>query len=500
MINHKLGFLILSLLISSLFWSCMDLEEAPFGILTPDNFLQTEDELLAAVIPVYAGLRQYSNVAPYSLLQELSSDQIVIPMRSGWDSDGTLLKLQRHDWTSTDSPINNAWKDAYDGIRRANSALDLLHQSNSELELLPILMAEVRLLRAFYYWWLLDLFGGVPIITDATAYLDNPPQQSTRQEVFDFIVEEINAALPDLQESPSHSGRVSKGAANTLLATVYLNAEGYTGTAMWNECVEACDAVINSGNYDLLSNFNDIFALGNEGPGNVENIFLVEYLPQKDVGFVRQMATLHYSQLPQSPWNGLAVLADFYNKYDTADVRLTQLLVGPQLVLGGPNAGQEAYDRNGNSLIFSVEIPSLYSAYEGSGVRILKWPVDPNQVGPNSGNDFAIFRYSHVLLTKAEALYNLGSAGEALNLVNQVRERAFEPDKPLTSITIDDILDERGYEFLWEGFRRQDLIRTGHFLEAWTLKEPSDGPHRELFPIPQTQLDANPNLIQNPGY
>jgi hypothetical protein len=94
----------------------------------------------------------------------------------------------------------------------------------------------------------------------------------------------------------------------------------------------------------------------------------------------------------------------------------------------------------------------------------------------------------------------LGSTGEALNLVNQVRERAFEPDKPLTSITIDDILDERGYEFVWEGFRRQDLIRTGHFLEAWTLKEPSDGPHRKLFPIPQTQLDANPNLIQNPGY
>jgi hypothetical protein len=169
-------------------------------------------------------------------------------------------------------------------------------------------------------------------------------------------------------------------------------------------------------------------------------------------------------------------------------------------VLGGPNAGQPAFDRLGNRLIFTVESP-LIGATEGNGVRILKWPVDSLARGPNSGNDYAIFRYSHILLAKAEAQFMLGNILDALNLVNQVRKRAFNPDKPITitNITLDDILAERGFELLWEGFRRQDLIRTGHFSDAWTLK-PASPEYRKIFPIPQIQLDANPNLKQNDGY
>lgn len=503
--NHKLRFLMPFLLISLLFWSCTNLEENPVGVLTPDDFLKTEAELLAAVIPVYASLRDNSNTASYPNLQELTSDEMAFPQRGGV----LFGRLQAHTWTPYNGTVDRAWTDAYRGIARANATLDLLAQSTSESALIPIFMAEVRFLRAFYYWWLVDLFGGVPIVTAATADSDNPPQQNTRQEVFDFSVAEITAALPDLEESfgADNYGRVTKGAAHALLATLYLNAEVYTGTPMWNECVQACDAVINSGRYDLLPNYPDVFALDNEGPGNMENIFVVGHLPEGVVGFTRQMATLHYNQLPQTPWNGFAVLADFYNKFDTTDVRFNQLLVGPQLVLAGPNAGQQAFERQGDSLIFTVEFP-LSGAAEGSGVRILKWPVDPNQSGGNSGNDLAIFRYAHILLTKAEALNEMmGPNQESIDLINQVRERAFEPDKPIaladfgsTQALRDRILDERGFELLWESFRRQDLIRTGHFLEAWTLKEASDGPHRKLFPIPRRQLDANPNLVQNPGY
>lgn len=506
--NHKLRFLMPFLLISLLFWSCTNLEENTVGVVTPDDFLKTEAGLLAAVIPVYASLRQYSDMAPYSWLQEITSDELCFLQRG--DSDHDRVPLQIHTWEPTDDMINRAWREVYRGIARANATLDLLAQSTNESALIPIFMAEVRFLRAFYYWWLVDLFGGVPIVTAATTDPDNPPQQNTRQEVFDFIVQEINAALPDLEESfgAGNHGRVTQGAAHALLATLYLNAEVYTGTARWNECVEACDAVINSGRYDLLPNYLDVFALDNEGPGNIENIFVVGHLAQDGVGFIRQMATLHFNQLPQHPWNGFAVLADFYYKYDTTDVRFSQLLVGPQIILAGPNAGEQATDRQGNPLIYTVEIPSLRCAPEGSGVRILKWPVDPNQSGPNSGNDLAIFRYSHILLTKAEALNEIMSPNlESIGLINQVRERAFEPDKPIaladfgsTQALRDRILDERGFELLWEAFRRQDLIRTGHFLEAWTLKEASDGPHRKLFPIPQRQLDANPNLVQNPGY
>ena len=119
--------------------------------------------------------------------------------------------------------------------------------------------------------------------------------------------------------------------------------------------------------------------------------------------------------------------------------------------------------------------------------------------GGDAGNDYAIFRYSHILLAKAEAQLMSGNSGGALALVNEVRARNFDPAKPLSSVTRDDIFNERGYELLWEGFRRQDQIRTGHYLEAWANKDVSED-FRKLFPIPQTQMDANPELVQNTGY
>ncbi|MGH7456590.1 MAG: RagB/SusD family nutrient uptake outer membrane protein, partial [bacterium] len=172
----------------------------------------------------------------------------------------------------------------------------------------------------------------------------------------------------------------------------------------------------------------------------------------------------------------------------------------------GPNAGQPALDRQLNQLVFTVNSP-IFNATEGNGVRILKWSVDPNQSGGDAGNDFAIFRYSHILLAKAEALNELGNLGDAIALINQVRERCLDPDKPITRVDFntkeklrDRILDERGFELLWENFRRQDQIRTGHFLDARTHKPDVSPAYRKLYPIPQIQLDANPNLRQNPGY
>ncbi|MGH7451429.1 MAG: RagB/SusD family nutrient uptake outer membrane protein, partial [bacterium] len=141
--------------------------------------------------------------------------------------------------------------------------------------------------------------------------------------MFDFVVKEINEALPNLKSSHSSEdyGRVTKGAANALLATVYLNASVYTSTPKWSECVQACDAITNSGMYRLLPTYKEVFQLANEGPGNPESIWVVGHRAQGGVGFNRFMATLHYNQLPQNPWNGFSVVADFYNKFDTSDAR-----------------------------------------------------------------------------------------------------------------------------------------------------------------------------------
>ncbi len=507
--KRKLHVLLPLLLLALLFVSCTNLDETPLSAVTPENFYQTEAELVSAVMPVYASLRNYSWDG-YMFLQEHSSDEIFVPQRGGdWGDGGIWRDLHDHKWTPTHGFVNEAWLHAYRGIARANSVLENLAQSSSQSPLKPIFTAEVRVLRAFYYWWLVDLYGGVPIVTAATTDPKSPPQPNSRLEGFNFIVREITEARPNLQVSHSSAnhGRVTQGAADALLTTIYLNGEVYTGAPKWNECVQACDAVINSGMYNLLATYADVFKLANEGPSNSETIWVVGHKPLDGVGFFRFMATLHYNQLPQNPWNGFSVLADFYSKYDTDDDRFDHMLVGPQFVLGGPNAGNPAFDRQGNRLVFTPESP-IVGASEGNGVRILKWSVDPAQNGGNAGNDLGIFRYSHILLAKAEALNELnGPNQESIDLINRVRARCFEPDKPIALANFstkqalrDRLLDERGFELLWESFRRQDLIRTGHFLEAWTLKTASDGPHRKIYPIPQTQLDANPNLRQNPGY
>ena len=335
--------------------------------------------------------------------------------------DGNVWKdLHRHEWRPTLGFVNNGWVRLYGGIARANSVLDELSKAE-QTTLVTTFISEAQVLRAYFYFHLMDLYGGVPIVTDAFSDPDNPPSQNTRQEVFNFVVSEINAALPNLEEDTfgaGNWGRVNQNAARAILATVYLNAEVYTGTARWSECVAACDAIINSGLHSLNSDYFATFNPTNEGPGNAELIWVVGHANQDGVGFVRQQASLHYNQLPWTPWNGFSVVADFYNRYDPDDLRLNQFLVGPQQWLAGPDIGQPTTDRNGIPLSFTVAINDLNSATENEGPRVIKWPVDPNATNQNQGNDFAIFRYSGILLTKAEALHRQGDAGGATTLIN----------------------------------------------------------------------------------
>jgi hypothetical protein len=500
MIKHLFRFILAFVSLGLLFWSCTDLEEDPKSSVTADDFYKTESELVAAVVPVYNALNNFTWEAPM-FLQEVSTDELIIPQRGGdWGDNNVWKDLHRHEWKPTLGFVNDAWVRLYGGVARANNVLDELSRAE-QTALVTLFISETRVIRAFFYFHLMDLYGGVPIVTAAFTDPENPPAQNTRQQVYDFVVSEINEALPNLEDSfgAGDWGRVSKNAARAILATVYLNAEVYTGSARWSECEAACDAIINSGLHSLNSDYFATFSPTNEGPGNAELIWVVGHANQDGVGFFRHMATLHYNQLPWTPWNGFSVVSDFYNRYDPDDLRLNQFLVGQQVWLAGPKIGQETTDRNGAPLIFTVTINDLNNANEQEGVRVNKWPVDPNATNNNAGNDFALFRYSGILLTKAEALLMQGDAGGALALVNQVRARAFEPDEPLAAVTRDDILNERGFELFWENFRRQDLIRTGHFQDSWSFKT-DNNPIRNLYPIPQAQLDANPNLHQNPGY
>jgi starch-binding outer membrane protein, SusD/RagB family len=388
----------------------------------------------------------------------------------------------------------------------------------------PGIVAELRVLRALYYYALQDMFGGVPIVCPETT---NPichgiqietRERNTRAEVFNFIEAELIAARPDLPDtwSASMNGRLTKGAVDALLASLYLNAEVFTGTvttaglqkgtAHWQDAVTVSDRLLNSPNYALATDWRSNFRADN---GNSkENILTVKYLNQPGLGLHFVMESLHYNQYSgaQTPWNGFSTIADTYNAFDPADQRRQIFLAGPQI---NQATGLPAKDRAGNPLVFDPNIPNDAQTGEGNGVRILKWPVDPAHLDQENSNDYAMFRLAEIYLIKAEALNELSAANgpAAMALVNQVRARVFSPPKPLATPPTqqgvrDAILNERLFELTAEAKRRQDLIRMGQFQRPWLFKSTASltQPYRVLMPIPLTQLGTNPKLVQNAGY
>ena len=521
------GFLSLVLLAPLAFTlqGCTNLEEETFGVITPDQFFRTEEEIIAALAPVYAQLR--SLMWNYHNISQHTSDETLVPTRgTDWDDGGHWRQLHQHNWDALTVDWNGAWVDAFTGVARANVVLDNL--AAVDVPNKTAIEAELRFLRAFFYYTLMDLFGGVPIVTDPTVDPDNPPGRETRAAVFQFIESELQAARGSLPASwdASNDGRATQGAVDALLAKIYLNAEVFTGTvsaagltpgsARWQDAINAADAVINSGQYSLANNFFDNFRVDNHT--SPEIIFAVGHLGRSDLGLTFIMRGLHYNQIPETPWNGFATLAETFNQFSDTDQRKNIFLIGPQL--SGPNegcVGNECFatgdplqDRVGNPLDFTTGYfrpdgtpvtGDPINVNETSGVRVLKWEIDPDRVDGDNGNNYAFFRLAEMYLIKAEALHRLGQTEDAVAQINIVRERVFDPDEPVTSAGDfnETILQERLFELMWEATRRQDLIRFGKFANTWEFKANTE-PFRMLGPIPQVQIDANPNLAQNPGY
>lgn len=497
---------------------CTDLEETPTSAITPDNFFRTEEEVLGGLASVYAQLRSMlPGHGDYYNVIEVSSDEMIVPTRgSDWFDQGRWLELHRHTWAANSpsglADMNGAWAAPYAGITRANVVLEALEKVTVADQ--AVVEAELRALRAFYYYLLNDLFGGVPIVETTEI---EARSRNTRKEVFDFVEKELNEArqaLPDRWDAPSH-GRMTKGAIDAILASMYLNAgvfardDGVSATA-YNSCtavqvggqnacqaaIAAADRILNSGVYSLASTWRSNFTADNQQ--SPENILVAKLIAEDGLGMRILQTTLHYNQFTPSPWNGFSTLAETYYAFDQDDQRRQlSFLVGPQVNL---ETGQAVTDRPGNPLVFTPEIANAEQATEAEGARIGKWPHDPNHVGPDNGNDFAYFRLAEIYLIKAEALNELSpGSGQALQLLNTLRERVFAPDEDLGSIDRDVILRERLFELVFEAKRRQDQIRHGKFTQAWAFKGQS-GAHRILMSIPQQQLDANPLLTQNPGY
>jgi tetratricopeptide (TPR) repeat protein len=480
--------------------ACTDLDEVLYDKLSADTFFQNEEEIKAGVANVYRGMFNATHLWYTIQLQEITTDHAEVPTRTngGWYDGGSYILATTHTWDATYNVCNTIYGTIYRNIASTNYLLETLEIAQESFENLEQAISEVRAIRAYHYLQLCDLFGNVPLVTVAKLDQQNLPTNNSRKEIFDFVEAELLEAIEFLPSGneinrSEYYPRITKEAAWAILAKLYLNAEVYSGTARWQDCIDACDQVINSGVYQLTPSIWDSFVPENH---NSPEIILAISLhnengPYNDINQrgLHPLLKEKYD-LPYVPWGGIRVGKDHYKIYDDDDFRKSLILSGDQ------------YSSSGEFLFTILPLQSIYNADPDEGLISIKYKPDQQQIGISARNDNVLLRYADILLSKAEALFRTGETTESLNLVNQVRARNFSPEKPLTELTLDKILEERSREFLWECKYRTDLIRFGKFLSStYQFKpEPTTESFRTIFPIPQSQIQSNPNLEQNPGY
>lgn len=492
--------------------SCTDLDPKLYSELTPETKFTSEDASLGTLLQNYGNLDRYVNDAIWPM-QELTSATSVAPAKFGpWDDGGVWAQLHRHQWQSTFFVFNNAWDMGFSGVAGCNRTIDQLTIIGGE----EAAIAEIRGLRAVFYWLMIDLFGDVPLETSFVNGKPNPSRTS-RAEVYDFIVSELNelidSGLLSDDNGGAYYGRMNKWSALALLTKVYLNAGTYSGTPQWSLAAETAKKIIDEGPFALEADYFSNFDIDNRP--SQENIFVIPYdkFDANGANFNMHMRTLHplnqqTYNFTDGPWNGFTALEEFYNSYDGTDKRKDMFIVGQQYTASGaplndPNGAIEVdsdgdKDPDGPPLIFTPFINELTpKAFSQSGARIGKFEIESG-ISISAQNDFPVFRFADVLLMRAEALWRMnGSNAESVELIRQIRERAgLAIIDPLTE---DALYEEILRELAFEAHARPTMIRFGTFDDArW--EKPASDQTKLIFPIPEPQRNGNPNLGQNPGY
>lgn len=487
--KYKFKVLAVGIAVSISTQSCTDLTE-PVNDRIPDGqFLQTDAQVAAALGPAYSGLRGITD--NWFNPSEATTDELIVPTRGGdWYDNGDWLAYSRHTWTSQHGPINGIWGYIFSGVSKVNQLIPITSSN-------PTAKAELRAIRAFYYFMAIDTFGNVPISIEGSTDASTQP----RAKVYEFIESELLAAMPDLLPGKVYS-RMTQDAARMILAKLYINAGVYKGAPEWQKALDAANLVISSkNNYTLASSTLANFITQNtKSPESIWNIPYDSFLAG---GMNFQMRTLHYANqqtfdLTNAPWNGFCTLADFYNSFESTDLRKNMWLEGQQYA----SSGAMLYDAKNQPLKFVADfnkdqMSDADPEFQVAGIRSQKYEIQRNNPKGDQDNDFVVFRLADAIMLKSEALFRLGKSAEALVELNKIRTRSGVA--PLTTISAEIILAERGREFAWEGWRRNDMIRFGVFNKERKFMKNLD-PNKNLFPIPQPRIDSNPLLKQNPGY
>ncbi|KQS34381.1 RagB/SusD family nutrient uptake outer membrane protein [Dyadobacter sp. Leaf189] len=544
--------------------ACTNLQEEVLDE-TLSNKLSPQDEANGLIAPVYALLPNLFLHTNYFALQEISTDEAILPYRGGtdWGDNGIYLALHQHNTTATDPNVNNTWNQLVQSISRSITAITSYKQSTDPSA--AIYLAEARAMRAYYNMVLLDMFGIVFVKEDPGT----PSTIIRGEEAVKYIESELLAAEPLLKpKSAVGPGRLNQAAAWSLLARLYLNAGVYRNRYApaiefrnedLDKVIQYTDKVIASGQAKLSADYFSIF--GNNNHTNEELIFAVDQ--REDLNGHNRMAYFSISgdQFPLAEFpaangtDGPGITSDFYqswvqaygavdpsrdprfykqnmsiytNAADTcvndADYKINRgILRGQQFGAlrvngaflrcpdGRLKVGKLTYlTRNRPDLPVSfselINFSAVGSNYN-TGYRVAKYEFSSkSNTGRNKGEaDIVIVRLADVYLMRAEAKLRKGDAASALTDVNLVRASRTATLAPpaLTSMNLDLLFRERGFEFYWEMLRRTDMIRFGKYEGKWAEKTNSDV-RKRIFPIPQTAIDGASNLpgylVQNEGY
>ncbi len=488
--------------------SCTKLDEKFYSDIPLNDFFHTEKDVLMNAGRAYTKLQHYTEEFSLWSLNELASDEMVAPARDDgmvWDN-GRWNDIQKHQVAPTNKILTIAYNNVFEGISACNEVIYETEFTSIVFPEKERIVSEIKVLRAYYYYLALDNWGNIPFSIDWTD--KNLPVQKDRKFVYAYIENEILTNVDKLNDKPTsdYYGRVTQGVAYTLLAKLYLNAQEWIGEDKFQASVDACDKVIAMNSYHIEDDFFSNFKVHNES--SIENIFVIPMnsILTKDRLYWYTLTLNDASRATYNfkggMWDEFVLEPGFYEKYDAKDLRRNSFLCGQQKDKNGKDISiLNASTGVMEPFIYTSTIDNYMARKKWEGARCCKYEYQDGleYYVTDMENDFVIFRYADVLYTKLEALWRLGRAGEMLGNADlqKIRTRAGLEPLQLSDITNNGLLDELGREFAWEGHRRQDMIRFGVYGNSWWNK-PSSGPNAKLFPIPQTALTANHNLVQNP--
>jgi len=454
--------------------SCEDLlEEEVYSSLGPSNFYSTAEDAETLLNSVYV---VNANIAQLLCVGETPTE---IFFERGGGAYRKFQPMEEFSWNSTHPYLKQMWAKWYNGIFKANTVIDNVPSINMNEERREQIVAEARFLRAHYYAFAYSMWGPVPLVTSGITKPQDKPSRPTDEEFVEFVENEFIACSKILPWEQDQFSRATKGAALGFLTKFYLNNH------KWDMAAETAKTIIESGVYELFKGESraDLFEIENETSN--EFIFVYPISSQKLGNFYHRFAVpdnyvWKYTPLINYPAT-YKIRTAFLNTFDPKDQRLDAFIF-------------KYLSTSGDTVTLGTD-----------DVRSFKYREDPNAVG-SSSNDIPFLRYADILLSRAEALNELnGPNQESIDLINEVREVAGVNDLILSNYSTkeslrDAILAERGWEFHTEGLRREDLIRHGKFISSaiergWPAKD-----YMVLYPIPQVEIDANPNIQQNEGY